>query len=677
MNYYDWVPFFQAICKEIAIIANDTKKRDYLLYEKAKDTFKSDHAILKVEKVDPFSYIYALAQRNTKYQAETYFLKTKEAFNIDLDIPTDRTFPVPSPNTLSLFYDEGKYVNKEGADIGNNSIWNLFLAVFNNDEIPESDFHQVISLKNVRITKLSQVFFLINPFEYIPFDTQMNSLPIPELADLKGIVKEIEEKGFPAYKSTVQKIKDNFPGCQMYEVNLLNVSLNFFESDQLKVSNKYCQVSSWAYGQKNKDYFDKFVNKNGAWVGGPAGETGQRKYPLTEFDRGDIILIRRGTKKLGGIAIIDNNQYIPDGFADEKMINLLWLIKDNRNSPEALGQWDGFSEASDKTLKIFKDIYPNTFKLIDYIRQRQKTMVDHSKNKFKNIIFQGPPGTGKTRLAKQVAKWLTSDPENGLTLMNALSENNFTSEPEIDKIEEIKLIQFHPSFTYEDFVRGITANIIGDKVAYAVENKTLVDLAEKASKPENREKAFVLIIDEINRANLSSVLGELIYALEYRGEGVESMYLLEGVGKHISLPSNLYILGTMNTADRSIGHIDYAIRRRFAFVDVEPQEKVIDEVISEPPLNKKAKEIFKKVASLFYEKENTDDITPVYLAPDFRAKDVQIGHSYFLAYSDDELKAKLKYEIIPILDEYIKDGVLLEDANQIIKQLHDWDSDIS
>src|SRR5690606_7139407 len=89
---------------------------------------------------------------------------------------------------------------------------------------------------------------------------------------------------------------------------------------------------------------------------------------------------------------------------------------------------------------------------------------------------------------------------------------------------------------------------------------------------------YVLIIDEINRANLPAVLGELIYALEYRGEGVDSMYDLDG-DTSIILPPNLYIIGTMNTADRSVGHIDYAIRRRFAFVEVLPSAEVINKVV--------------------------------------------------------------------------------------------------
>ena len=108
----------------------------------------------------------------------------------------------------------------------------------------------------------------------------------------------------------------------------------------------------------------------------------------------------------------------------------------------------------------------------------------------------------------------------------------------------------------------------------------------------------------------------------------------------------------MNTADRSVGHIDYAIRRRFAFVNILPDEMVIE--------NPKAKALFNEVCSLF---------TQEFLSPDFKENDVKIGHSYFLAKSDEELQMKLDFEIKPILREYLKDGILLETANAKIETL--------
>lgn len=649
--YYSWVPFFEAICAEIAVLGENTTTRDYEMYLKAKNTFQPDHSILQVEFADPFSYLYALAQRSTKNQRIETFTRAKNAFNLAIDLPTDYIFPTPAPNSKSLFYTKGEYISNEGTTIGSNVIWDLFDEIFHHKEITPDNFRKVLSLKNVGVTKLSQVFFLINPQNYIPFDTQMNSLPVPELANLKVSVSEIEERGFPGYQKAIDNLRNAFPGCNMYEVNLLNVLLNEPDENQLRISNKFCQVSSWVYGQKDDDYFDEFVSENAVWTGGEESTNGARVYPVTEFSKGDIVLVRRGTKKLGGIAIVLYNEYIPDGYDKEKSIKTIWLTKvDKRIDDDALGQWDGFSSASEKTIRKFREAYPETFAFIQTVQQKQRVMVNHSLQPYRNIILQGPPGTGKTRLAKQIALWLTGDAPKDKTLIQAIDENIFTEEPDIENIAEIELIQFHPSYSYEDFVRGIVTETAGDKVHYKVENKVLAKIAAEAAKQGNQQKAYVLIVDEINRANLPSVLGELIYSIEYRGKEVTTMYTFQGSNK-IMLPYNLYIIGTMNTADRSVGHIDYAIRRRFSFVTVHPKVEVITHA--------KAKELFKKVQNLF----------KIYTAPDFNENDVAIGHSYFLC-DDSEIAMKLKYDIKPILKEYVNDGILTEAAKDEIENLN-------
>ena len=188
-------------------------------------------------------------------------------------------------------------------------------------------------------------------------------------------------------------------------------------------------------------------------------------------------------------------------------------------------------------------------------------------------------------------------------------------------------------------------------IIYDVENRIIASFAEESAKPENQHKAFVLIIDEINRANLTSVLGELIYALEYRGKNVNSLYRLSCGSNEIMLPHNLYIIGTMNTADRSVSHIDYAIRRRFTFIPVLSSDEAITQ--------NKAKSLFTAVKQIFDE----------HTSPEFDQQAIQIGHSYFLV-DDDEIGMKLKYEIKPLLIEYINDGVLLESARDKVNDLN-------
>lgn len=245
------------------------------------------------------------------------------------------------------------------------------------------------------------------------------------------------------------------------------------------------------------------------------------------------------------------------------------------------------------------------------------------------LVLQGPPGTGKTRLAEQMADQMVAEPAHR------------------------KLIQFHPAYAYEDFVRGIVADAVEGSLRYHAENKVLAELAEKAA--ANSEHSYVLIIDEINRANLPAVLGELIYALENRDKDVDSVY---GIGEEknrvLRLPSNLYIIGTMNTADRSVGHMDYAIRRRFAFVTVLPDVNVVPEG--------PARRLFEQVQQIFI----------AHLSPEFKMHDVQPGHSYFLVnpISGLTLRQKLDYELRPLLHEYLRDGILLPTAEPLVNSLN-------
>ncbi|MCY4047550.1 MAG: AAA family ATPase [Candidatus Dadabacteria bacterium] len=254
---------------------------------------------------------------------------------------------------------------------------------------------------------------------------------------------------------------------------------------------------------------------------------------------------------------------------------------------------------------------------------------------FRQIIFQGPPGTGKTYQAKKIAEKLTGENTQG---------------------NKWELIQFHPSYNYEDFVRGIQIQTENGETTYETVDRILVNMAEKASADESSD--YVLIIDEINRANVSAVLGELIYALEYRDKPIHITYSVNG-NAEIAIPGNLYIIGTMNTADRTIGQIDYAVRRRFAFESFLPDV----EVIKKESKADNAVKLFNMVQEMF-EGET-------YLSPDYHKNDVAIGHTYFLANNNDELKNKIQYQVIPILEEYLKDGVLKKEAEEIIKQIEE------
>jgi 5-methylcytosine-specific restriction enzyme B len=234
------------------------------------------------------------------------------------------------------------------------------------------------------------------------------------------------------------------------------------------------------------------------------------------------------------------------------------------------------------------------------------------------IVFYGPPGTGKTFLAGKIARFLAGE-EHG---------------------DHVKTVQFHPSYAYEDFFEGYRpAKTQGDNVGFSLEPGPLRRIAAEASLDGNRDKPYFLIIDEMNRGNLAKIFGELYFLLEYRDQGINLQYNPE---QTFVLPPNLFIIGTMNTSDRSIAMVDAAIRRRFAFVELHPQEGMISGLL-ERFLKANGKPTLRAdlLNALNSEIEDTN-------------RDLMIGPSYFMkphAESDEGLHEIWKYELLPLLEE--------------------------
>ena len=231
------------------------------------------------------------------------------------------------------------------------------------------------------------------------------------------------------------------------------------------------------------------------------------------------------------------------------------------------------------------------------------------------VVLQGPPGTGKTRMADAIRDKFFD--RRGMT------------------------VQFHPAVTYEDFVVGLSPDAKDKTLHFTVRPGWLVEAAEQAKKAP-----FLLVIDEINRADLGRVLGEAIYlfeAAEVGGERPRSVRLPHPVNgeTELALPSNLYVLATMNTADRSIAPMDLAVRRRFAFVTLPPERAAVAVRGVHA-----ATSAFDQVAHVFVEHAPGEAL---HLMP---------GHAYFLVKDEKELRERLRFEVIPLLEEYLQQGLL-------------------
>jgi hypothetical protein len=274
---------------------------------------------------------------------------------------------------------------------------------------------------------------------------------------------------------------------------------------------------------------------------------------------------------------------------------------------------------------------------------------------FKQIILHGPPGTSKTYQAKRMAAKLMFDIKDKEIddLVNQeeksgtgeFADKHFRIIRDQNKPDESQwaIVQFHPAYNYEEFVRGIQVSGQDDKIKYENVQRIFSAMCKAAEKASN--KKYVLIIDEINRAHIAAVLGELIYGLEYRNARITTPYAIQG-DDTLSVPDNLYIIGTMNTADRSIGHIDYAVRRRFAFIACPPDPVVLKNYYEDKSeaLMRLAEQLFEAVHNIF-NKENLNE---------FDMEDVCPGHTYFMAENESKLRNKFIYSVPIQVVEFLK-----------------------
>lgn len=361
-----------------------------------------------------------------------------------------------------------------------------------------------------------------------------------------------------------------------------------------------------------------------------------------EMKEGDVIFVKKGRDTLIGRGIVTSEYYFDENNKDYKHTREVnWTHNEEHEHPDGMMAMKTLTDVTkyidyvEKLNSLFLDddelsseneeidfsyeTYTKDDFLNDvYMSEKDYNTIDNLLNSKKNVILQGAPGVGKTYAAKRLAYAL-------------MEKKDFS---------RVQMIQFHQSYSYEDFIMGYRPVENG----FRLETGIFYDFCKKAS--EDEENKYFFIIDEINRGNLSKIFGELFMLIENdkRGQELRLLYKKE----MFSVPKNVYIIGLMNTADRSLAMLDYALRRRFAFFNIRPGFdtdgfKEYQEELNNPKFDA----LISKLKELNQAIENDSSL----------GKGFCIGHSYFCnlkkeTTSNEKLHEIVEYEIIPLLDEY-------------------------
>ena len=649
---YSWVPWFQELRRKIA------KGGETYLIEKANQVeWGGDPRLLQHgdKGIDPFSFFYFLASNSTRNQQELVYNSVSREFEIKIPLPDMRIedyYLFPTSGYEIFFHD--------GTNFYPDLLWRLFSeAVKDTPEIAD-DFKKALNIEQVGVAKLTQTLFLINPEYFLPVDNSTEvlseALGLPVPSEIKN---EIKDGGYEEYWSVLEKLKEAFPGCQPYEINMF---LYLQKAGQIKVSDNFFQISTDVDDNK-KDHWNDFEKNN--WV-----YTNTNHIPYfgwRDSKRGDIILVRMGQKEGRAIGIVQENNYNESkGLNEDSRIHVLWINKSKRDLPRKLGRIGAFTNAYQKTRSVFEETgdYKPSFHLINSLTRNsikngpepdigdqppKPDTMEHSHTL--NQILYGPPGTGKTWNTVNYAVAIIEDK----SLDEIEGEGREKVRPRFDRLKEdgqIAMVTFHQNFTYEDFIEGIRPVLKEDEsrdsqdIQYELSEGVFRKIADRAKKNRTGQRdapKYVLIIDEINRGNIAKIFGELITLIEPSkriGKPDEATATLPYSQDSFGIPDNLYIIGTMNTADRSIALLDTALRRRFEFVEMMPDPK-------HPRI------------SMDIEGVNCQELLA---AMNKRIRflldrEHQIGHTYFMDVNDlESLATTFKNKIIPLLQEYFYDN---------------------
>lgn len=697
---FTWIPYYKEFAQRLTQFQKDRKRLLNLIYN------NRDELLAKylhdqggegdlLEDIDPFT-VFGLFNRGIKHENRINSAKLfKNILDIKADIPKDfEGIPVLN-NQKSHFFGFRSHRGKN--DIQN--LWNLFIKVVNDENI-EEEYNTVIKQFIIKVN-ITMGLFWIRPEKFLAFDRTNRQY----LKEQYGIKLPNKAPEYSEYMKILDSINKKMASGEIKENTFYELSAN---ANNLGYDNSdYDSYLEW--GSFYTELWKK--RKNIILQGAPGTGKTYRIPELVvrlcepEFDannatRKELMSVYNRLKEEKRVMFTTFHQSMDY----EDWLEGLRPVLENDQVTYKIepGIFKRLCKEAERPLSAKKDVNISDEAIVWKVSLSGTGDNPVRRDCMKNgYIRIGWDGYGEN--ITEETDWSIHNGE-GKTILNAFINTMKVGDVVMScyssrTIDAIGIVtgeyEWHDNFEHYKRVRRVKWLVkdINEDIVKLNDDKTmtlgtvyrlnaitldkvksLLDKYEASKTLIDNNKPYVIVIDEFNRGNVSKIFGELITLLEpdkRKGMRNAESVLLPYSKKEFYIPSNVFLVATMNTADRSLDTIDYAIRRRFAFITVKPQEIDDDNFNSE---------LFREVSSLFisnydeYAESGFDDTIKLLpaetLSEEYRPEDVWIGHSYFIMDGEYALQDRLLFEIIPLLEEYIRDGVLTSEAQQTIDKLY-------